>query len=244
MFNLFKAIWKKLITDVHTGPWNTVWERIWYWNKFIMKNSYLAIVTNKYIKDVLKYKDVKFFILEDKVPDLTKAKKLKLKEGFNIAVVNTFSEDEPLDQVLLAAEKLPNVNFYITGNLARAKPKFIENKPKNVFYTNFLPENKYVGLLKSVDGIMILTTRNHTILSGAYEAVAVNKPMVISNWPVLRDFFKKGATYTNNSTESIVNAVKILVKNRSKLKREVRILKQDFDKGWQEKFDRLMSLVR
>lgn len=239
-----KLFRKRVITDTHTGPWKTYLDKFWYWNKFIMKNSDITIVTNKYIKNLLGYDGIKFFVLEDRIPELPKTNIIKLKKGFNIVVVNTFSQDEHLEEVLKAAEKLQNVNFYITGNLIYAKSEFIKNKPKNVFYTDFLPENKYVSLLRSADGVMTLTTRNYTMLCGAHESVAVKKPMIISNWPILKKYFNMGAIYTDNSSKSIVNAVKLLMKNKKRLESEVKNLYKIQEKTWKQTFEKLMKLIK
>ena len=41
----------------------------------------------------------------------------------------------------------------------------------------------YVGLLKNVHGLVILTKQPYDLSCGAYEALSVAKPAVISDWP-------------------------------------------------------------
>jgi len=239
-----KLFGSKIITDFHTGSWDTWWERFWYWNKFIMRNSNLVIVTNQNARKKFIPRYAKSFVLEDRMPILPNVKKIRLERGFNIAVVNSFSIDEPLEQILDAARDLPEVNFYITGKLSRAKKQFIENKPANVFYTDFLPDKKYVSLIKSVDGVMVLTTRNYTMLSGAHEALALCKPMIISDWPILKEFFNKGAVHVKNNRESIREGVMQMIKNKSKLEKEIRILKREREDEWYERFHELSNIIK
>jgi len=239
-----KLFGSKIITDFHTGPWDTWWERFWYWNKFIMKNSDLVIVTNRYVKKMFVPKNVPCFVFEDRTPNLQKTRKTNLGRGIKIVVVNSFAIDEPLDQILHAARSLSDIKFYITGKLLRAKKEFLENKPDNVCYTDFLPEEKYISLMRSADGIMILTTRNYCMLSGAHEALALGKPMIISDWPVLREFFNKGAIYVKNNKESIVKGIKTLIKNKRKLADEVKILKNVREREWFEKFQELSETIK
>jgi len=233
-----KIFKKKIIVDTHTKEWKTLFDRFWYWNRFIMNKSNMVIVTNQYLINKLAYDDVNFFVLQDRIPVLPKYKKMALeKSGFNIGVVNTFSDDEPIDQILITAKSLPYINFYITGNTAHAKKHFLKNKPENVFFTGFLPENKYIGLLRAVDAVMVLTTRNYTVLSGAYEAISIGKPIIISDWPVLRKYFNMGAVYTNNNWKSIKKAIELAIKNRGKLDREIRILRNKHLEEWNEKIE-------
>lgn len=240
-----KIFKKKLIIDAHTSDWKTVFDRLWYWNHFIMNKADMVIVTNRDLINKIAYNDVNFFVLQDRVPALPKYKKLKLKRNnFNIGVVNTFSADEPVDQILITAKNLPYVNFYITGNTVHAKKHFLKDKPANVFFTGFLPENKYIGLLRAVDAVIVLTTRNYTVLSGAYEAVSVGKPMIISDWPVLRKYFNMGAVYTNNNWKSIKKAVESTIKNRRKLNREIKILRNKHLEEWDKKIEILKNQMR
>jgi hypothetical protein len=235
---------KKLVIDAHTGAWYGIWKIFWPLNKFVMQKSSLVIVTNNFLKSELEKTHIHAFVLEDKIPDLKKGKKIKLKRGVNIAVINTFSEDEPVKEILNAARKLSRINFYITGRLIYAKPEFISDKPKNVIYTDFLPESEYINLLTSVDAVMVLTKWNYTILSGAYEAVALNKPLIISDWPVLKRIFNKGTVYTDNSVDNIINAVKLVIKEKQKLKKEIRILKDGYSKKWNKKFKQMLKLIK
>jgi len=234
---------KKLIVDAHTGVWWGFWKKMWVLNEWIMKNAFLTIVTNEYLKDQLSSYGIKSFVLEDKLPEFPLGEKLKLRDGFNVSVINTFSRDEPIEEVLKAARHLPTVNFYVTGNVSYADSKFIRNKPENVLYTDFLPEKEYLGLLRASDCIMVLTTRDHTMLSGAYEAVSVRKPLITSNWPVLKNYFSKGAVYVNNTSADIAKAVEYVVENQRRMEKEIRELERNIEEEWRKKFGKLVEKI-
>lgn len=238
-----KFFGKKLIVDAHTGVWWGFWKKIWILNKWIMKNAFLTIVTNKYLKDRLSSHDIESFVLEDKLPEFSSGKKLELRTGFNVAVINTFSEDEPIGEILKVARRLPPTNFYITGNLSYADSEFIRNKPENVLYTDFLPEEEYVGLLRASDCIMVLTTKDRTMLSGAYEAVSVKKPIITSNWPVLKNYFSKGAVYVNNTSADIMKAVKYVKENRKRMEKDMREMERELKEEWRKKFGKLLKKI-
>ena len=67
--------------------------------------------------------------------------------------------------------------------------------------TGFLDYNIYLDLLQKVDVIMDLTTDDKTMLSGAFEAVALEQPLITSDWIPLRRYFNKGTIYVRQFTK-------------------------------------------
>ena len=61
--------------------------------------------------------------------------------------------------------------------------------PANLTATGFLSDDDYWRQLRVRPSIVVLTTRPATLLSGGYEAMAVGRPLVISDHGVLRDYF-------------------------------------------------------
>ena len=126
--------------------------------------------------------------MEDPIPDFTdillstkkqEGYKIEQKAIFNVAVISSFAYDEPLQAVFDAASELPDVYFYITGDKKNADKKLLIKKPDNVIITGFLDYNTYVDLLQKVDVIMDLTTENTSMVAGAYEAVALEQPLIL-----------------------------------------------------------------
>jgi hypothetical protein len=48
-------------------------------------------------------------------------------------------------------------------------------------------------MMRSVDATIVLSERENCLLCGAYETVASEKPMILSNKEALRNYFDKGA---------------------------------------------------
>ena len=125
----------------------------------------------------------------------------------NVAVISSFAYDEPLQEVFEVASQLPDVYFYVTGDIKNADKNLLTNKPDNVILTGFLDYCIYVDLLQKVDVIMDLTTDNTSIVAGAFEAVALEQPLITSNWIPLKRYFNKGTIYINNSSNDIKEAI-------------------------------------
>ncbi len=75
-----------------------------------------------------------------------------------MVVVNSFAVDEPLAELLEAARRLPELRFFVTGNPELARRGLLASKPTNVEFTGFVSEEKYAGLLRAADVVVVLTT--------------------------------------------------------------------------------------
>ncbi len=166
-----------------------------------------------------------------------------LKDGFNIAVVNRFAPDEPIEQVLRAAARMPSVRFHVTGDPEKAPPGLLARAPKNVTFTGFLPSRQYYGLLRSSQAVMALTTRDHTFQCGANEALSLEKPVITSAWQTLRDYFPRGAVFVDNSEDGILEGVCEMVSRHEACEGEIRELRRSQRVDWENRVDELAEIV-
>ncbi|OGP65516.1 MAG: hypothetical protein A2169_08385 [Deltaproteobacteria bacterium RBG_13_47_9] len=167
-----------------------------------------------------------------------------LDVGFNVAVICCFDSDEPLAPVLEAARHLPEVNFYVTGDSRRASSTLLENKPGNCHFTGYVPYAKYVGLLREVDAIIDLTNWDHTLLMGAYEAVSLGTPLIVSDWPVLRDYFHLGTVHVPNTVEGICEGVRRAQREQTALRQGILLLREQLQADWDRQFAELLLLLK
>jgi glycosyltransferase involved in cell wall biosynthesis len=158
---------------------------------------------------------------------------------FAIAVISSFASDEPIQEVIGAEIILEETTtYYITGDPSRLASRRLsewKQTANNVTFTGFLNQRDYISLLKKVDAVMVLTNRHYNMLSGAHEALALEKPLITSDWPPLRKYFSAGTTYVNNSVKGIVNAVKYVQLEKDQMKEEMRALKQQKLDEWESK---------
>lgn len=153
-------------------------------------------------------------------------------ERFSIAVICSFDVDEPILEIMLAAQKLDDVRFYVTGNPKKASAEIKSAKPENVTFTGFLSNDDYAGLLHSVQAVLVLTTLDFTMQRGGSEAITVEKPLITSNFGILKRIFYKGTIHVDNSPESIVEAVNRLRSELPKYTQEMIEMKQERAERW------------
>src|SRR5206468_1859278 len=119
-------------------------------------------------------------------------RRAELSGRVNMVFICTFTRDEPLEAFLKAASQVPDVQFYVTGRLKDAKPAPLNKAPSNVTFTDFLSDSDYVGLLLACDAAICLTVVDHTMQRGAYEAIYLSRPVITSDFTLLRQAFPKG----------------------------------------------------
>lgn len=231
----------KVIIDAHTGAITRPLSKTV--SGFIMKQASTIMVINYEQQNILlqNYK-INPIVLEDPIPDFTDILYAK-KEGygidkraiFTVVVISSFAYDEPLEAILKAASELPNVYFYVTGDKKNSDEHLFANKSDNVILTGFLNYEVYIGLLQNVDVIMDLTTENTSIVAGGFEAVSLEQPLIISNWPPLKRYFYKGTLYVNNSSDEIKKAITRAMTEKEKLSKEMHELKIEKTHEWQKK---------
>lgn len=212
--------------------------------QYINRSVDLVIVSNEGMKAKVELHGGRGFVLPDKIPTFKKLQKRKLKGKYNILFVSSFAEDEPFQEVVEAARGLDDIYIYITGNPKRAPHNLVTNAPSNVSFTGYLPEEEYMEFLNSVDAVMDLTTRQDCLVCGAYEAVAVGKPLITSNTKALMRYFNSGTVYAGNTQEGIAKAIRTAIDNISMLENEIKRLGEMRSAEWKEQFNELMNLMK
>ncbi len=226
------------VMDAHTGVFD---DPRWTWllplSRFLARQAAVTVVTNPHLKAEVESWGARAMVIGDVPVEFPEVQPAALGEGPHVAVINTFSQDEPLDDILMAAAALPDVQFHITGSLRHARIAYATSPPPNVRFTEWLSDDDYAALLLAADAVISLTTHDYTMQRGGYEAMALEKPLITSDWGVLRDTFYLGTVHVDNSPEAIAKAVTQVLSERPRLLAEMRQLRR-------ERFDRFADTLR
>lgn len=214
--------------DAHTGVFD---DPRWTWllplTRFLARSAATTIVTNAFLAETVQRWGAQVVVIGDVPVEFPRVQPAQLGNGSHVAVINTFSQDEPLDEVLAAAYSLPQVTFHITGNQKHARHQYKLVPPSNVRFTGWLSEEDYASLLLAADLAMCLTTHDHTMQRGAYEAMALEKPLITSDWELLRRTFCRGTIHVRNTATEIAAAVLRCVSERPLLTAGMRQLRDE-----------------
>jgi glycosyltransferase involved in cell wall biosynthesis len=230
-----------LVIDAHSAAFQV---RAWSWPRWIHRRvsraAVATLVTDRHWAAQVEAAGGTAIVVPD-VPTRVDVLGAALRsERFTVAVVATWSPDEPLRDVLVAAAGMPDIEVVITGRHPAGGTPAV---PPNVRLTGFLPRSDYIRVLASADAVMCLTTRDHTMQRGACEAVSLSRPVITSDWPLLRDSFPIGAVFTDNTALGIAAAVRRARAEHDRLSGEVSELRERRLREWALQRSGLAALI-
>src|SRR5712691_3101147 len=204
--------------DCHTATW---YHRKWRWALPVMRLlSRRAVVTlchDEGALHILEARKARGVFLPDGIPVLSPPTgTIGSKGEARIGVLGSLDDDEPIGEVFTAAVLLPHVTFYVTGDPKKLSAKLLGQKPENVILTGFLHAGNYTALLKNVDGVTVLTNTSTALNCAAFEAVALEKPVVASDWPEMRHCFAS-FLFVKNTPEAIAVGVQEMLDQQESL---------------------------
>jgi hypothetical protein len=80
-----------------------------------------------------------------------------------------------------------------------------------VILTGYLSEEEFDRYLLSCDVVLDLTTRDNCMVCGAYEGVAAEKPLLLSDNEATAAYFTDGVELTNNSAVDICEKLVLML---------------------------------
>jgi glycosyltransferase involved in cell wall biosynthesis len=200
----------RLIGDFHNAgvhPPVARWLVPW-----ILRHSDLVIVSNANLEQEIRSRGGRALSIPDPIPHFDAAASPPTAAGaFDVLFICSWASDEPIVEVLKAARivarQQAGIVISITGRPKLEKVGWHEPVPDNVRLTGFLSEHEFEGRLLAARVVLDLTTRADCMVCGAYEAVSAGVPMVLSDNPPTRAYFRKGALFTDNSAASIAGEI-------------------------------------
>lgn len=232
------------VVDAHSDAFQRArWTRPAWLNRLVARRALLTLVTDEHWKRQLDAWGARALVVPDIPVALTVGEAYPVTGEFTVAVVNSWSDDEPLPAVMSAAAKLPGVAFYVTGRTV-GHEGIMASATKNVYFTDFLPDERYYGLLASVHAVVCLTTRNHTMQRGACEALSLGRPVITSDWPLLRDYFSRGSLHVDNTERSIRDAVEHLIGHYQRYAAEIVELGAHRRREWADRRLAILNVVK
>jgi glycosyltransferase involved in cell wall biosynthesis len=236
----------KLVGDFHNAGVNPPVAR--FLVPWIVRHSDLIIVTNASLEKAVGAMGGKCMSLPDPIPHLAGARQDTASRAFDVFFICSWASDEPIVEVLKAAailaQRQPDIVLSITGRPKLERIGWTEPVPPNVRLTGFLSEHDFEQRLLDAAVVLDLTTRADCMVCGAYEATSAQVPMVLSDNPPTRAYFRKGALFTDNTAASIAAELLCAHSEHTRLRGEVAALKQELLIEEQANLKRLVEFTR
>lgn len=234
----------RYLIDAHSAAFQLAyWTRPRWLHRLLARRAITTIVTGEHFQHMINGWGASAFILRDIPTAFPAAESYPPNGKFSVVVVSTFAADEPLHEILEAAAGLEEVQFYVTGKKSNADRQLLAQAAGNVQFTDFLPSASYYALLASSHAIMCLTTRNHTMQRGACEALSLGKPIITSDWPLLRTYFNQGTVHVPNTSAGIRQGVLKMKEHHCQYQAEIVDLQTAQGREWHEKAELLARLI-
>jgi glycosyltransferase involved in cell wall biosynthesis len=238
-----KVTGARFVVDAHSCAMRSVyWTRPRWLSRALTRDAAATIVTNTHYADTVRAEGGHGIVIRDVPIAADAAVAATTGEGFRVLVVNTFAPDEPLEQILRAAESSPEVTFSVTGDLRRIGGT-APAAPGNVRFTGFVSDEEYRRLMSAAGAVMCLTTHDHTMQRGACEALWAGRPIVTSDWELLRDYVDAGTVHVDNSAEDIAAAIRRIAAEPARFEREIGELQRRRRHEWDDAVTSLTSAL-
>jgi hypothetical protein len=197
-----RLIGARMAVDIHTGA---LLDRRWRWSvpilAFVTARSLTGIVTLPSLRDLLAARGAKALVIPDPLPRPGAEPR---PPGDEVVLVCGWGDDEPIRAAMDAARGEP-WRLAVTG---RPRAGRSADAPPNVRLTGFLSDPEYAQLLAGAAAVVVLTTREDTLLSGAWEALSYRRPLVTSDTAALRTTFGPSVTYVTPDAGSIREGIR------------------------------------
>jgi len=185
---------------------------------FCNRSANLVIVTNQDHAEHVRRIGGQAFVCADPLPDLSAYMGHGIEIPRKVFFICSFDIDEPYHEVFRAAEMLYEMGFRfaVSGNYVKAG--VAPERFPLVRFLGFVPEHEFYAHLDTSEVVIDLTEHDNCLVCGAYEAIAAEKPLVLSKKRALEDRFRDSAIFTENEALAIAEAVRIAYDDRDRLR--------------------------
>jgi len=200
----------------------------------VLRRADLVVVSNPALVSRVEQKGGRAMSLPDRIPTAhVQPPGAKAGNDFQVVVISTFADDEPIESVIESARATGDgIRYAITGNPARLPARVRDAMPANVRLTGFLPEEEYWSLLATSDVVMDLTTMEDCLVCGAYEGISVGRPLVLSNNRASVELFHDAALFTDNSVASLATVAQQAKAQYAELRARMPAARERIDRHW------------
>lgn len=235
----------RFVLDTHPPG---LYNRRWAWSRpiqrFTARRASMNVIDQERFAELFRSWGVPVLVLENPPKRSLPQRGVEPDpERPTVTYVGTFGADEPIDELLAAARSLPEVRFNVLGDTALARRSWIDQAPTNVAFTGYLLREQYWERIYEAHAVIVLTTHRYSLLGGAQDGLFADTPLILSDQPTLREYFTAGAIFTPNTGEGIAEAVRTSVAEQSRLREEIRALRQQTASRWQQAFTALRTHV-
>ena len=235
---------RPLVVDCHTLALHA---RKWAWalplHRFLMRRSRVVFVhTNEAVAEVRGW-GAEVMVVPDELPDPALAAEAAPGGAPRVLIAGSLDWDEPVAAVLEAAREIPTLELRLTGDPARVAADVRAAAPSNAVFTGWLDYSTFLGEIRNADVVAAFTGQPGVMNRAAFEAVALGKPLVLSDLPGMRERFGEAALFTTNQPADMAKTIIRAYDERERLAVQSVRLQADLRQARLEALARLRTLL-
>lgn len=240
----------KVIMDAHNeavAPFTHAYWPVTSLTRHALRSADVTIVTNAALADQVRAVGGTPHVLPDRLPTppFAPTAPLQLEGPLQVMVVATYAADEPIAEIIEAARMLGDqYQLSITGRETKLPAEQRARLPANVRQTGFLSEEAYWELMRDSHIVLDLTLKPNCLVCGAYESLALRRPMVLTGNPATVDLFGKVALFPKeHDAASIAECLQRSREQLTQLNDSVLTEQPRFEQRWLEHGRRLRERI-
>jgi hypothetical protein len=240
----------KIIMDAHNEavtPFTHAYWPVTSLARCALRAADVTIVTNAALAAQVRQLGGTPHVLPDRLPTAPFAPTAPppLEGPLRVMVVATYAADEPIAEIIEAARLLGDeYHFSITGRETKLPAEQRARLPANVRQTGFLPEEAYWELMRDSHIVLDLTLKPNCLVCGAYESLAVLRPMVLTGNPATVDLFGNVALFPDeHDANSIAECLRRSRAQLAQLNERIMSERPRFEQRWLEHAYRLREKI-
>jgi hypothetical protein len=196
-----------------TGPLAGIFRGLKAWS---FRRTDLVIVSNAAMVDAAHEWSERVAVLRDPLPaeflgsgDRDQDPAVPVAADPYVLFPCSFEPDEPVGVIFATATTLARAGIasVVTGDVSRIAGRIAVPSDQRVRFSGYVPIGEYRSLVRQAAVIVALTEDPDCLMCAAYEGLAAQRPLVISDTPVLRSCFGRCAIYTRNTADDVCDRV-------------------------------------
>jgi len=238
----------KLVADCHNAMIYSKWLS-WPFAKPLLRKATALLVHNEDVEQYAKKFKLQAITLRDPLPDLTNEVDRDLRTRYSFMQSNyviapwCFAPDEPIIELIQAAESMPQVYFVMTWFSEKLPLRTRKTLPPNLVLTGYLNDKDFNTLFSQATAALVLTTREGTQPSGASEAIALGVPLIVSDLKTTRKLYENMPIYIDNTANGIRDGVQKALDEQHARKASIMAFKEIFDSRLEKEIVDVKSLL-
>ena len=217
---------RRFVIDCHTGTFHSP---RWRWarrvHRWLLRRATAGLVHTQEAQELVRDWGAAALLLPDDLPSASDAeRRVPAPTRPTVLVAGSLDGNEPVQESLSMAARLPQVEFRVTGDPRQLPSALVDSAPANVVFTGFVPYGQFLGEMLAADVVAVFSTDPHIMNRAAFEAVGLGRPLVLSDLEGLRGRFGAGAAFAANRPDTMATVVAQALSSKSSMETRSREL--------------------